>query len=222
MSNTSSGVRISSLPTPAAASERKYRPLLSSLGSLPDHRGWAQFQMSPGGPVLCLAGLRDWTGVHFGVFGIGPASISGCSGSHRHPFRGVRDRTGVRFGVCGIGPASVSGCAGSDRRYRPDLPRQTRAIDRTSLVRLALSTGAPVAPLPPPRTSPTRNDGLLEKHECVKVGVSPLRKSWCLLTQGVARLRRAMPTGGAGGSVRRGDAGVRVRDRNRGRRRGCG
>ena len=56
---------------------------------------------------------------------------------------------------------------------------------------------APVAPLPPPRRTPSRNASPsksrpfgntrsrppLEHHQCVKVGVSQVRKSWCLLTQ---------------------------------------
>ena len=55
---------------------------------------------------------------------------------------------------------------------------------------------APVAPLPPPRRTPSRNASPsnsrpfgntrsrppLEHHQCVKVGVSQVRKSWCLLT----------------------------------------
>ena len=41
---------------------------------------------------------------------------------------------------------------------------------------------APVAPLPPLRGSLTRNGPLTAEHRCVKVGVSQLRKSSCLLT----------------------------------------
>ena len=55
---------------------------------------------------------------------------------------------------------------------------------------------APVAPLPPPRRTPSRNASPsksrpfgntrsrppLGHHQCVKVGVSQVRKSWCLLT----------------------------------------
>ena len=41
---------------------------------------------------------------------------------------------------------------------------------------------APVAPLPPPRPSPTRNASPAQNLGCVKVDVSQLRKSSCLLT----------------------------------------
>ena len=55
---------------------------------------------------------------------------------------------------------------------------------------------APVAPLSPPRRTPSRNASPsksrpfgntrsrppLAHHQCVKVGVSQVRKSWCLLT----------------------------------------
>ena len=46
---------------------------------------------------------------------------------------------------------------------------------------------ASVAPLPPPRPSPTRNASPAQNLGCVKVGVSQLRESSCLLTP----LRRA-------------------------------
>ena len=63
---------------------------------------------------------------------------------------------------------------------------------------------APVAPLPPPRRTPSRNASPsnsrpfgntrsrppLEHHQCVKVGVSQVRKSWCLLTRDSAPIRK--------------------------------
>ena len=50
---------------------------------------------------------------------------------------------------------------------------------------------APVAPLPPHRRAPTRNDSPAQNLQCVKVRVSQVRKSSCLLT-----LRAAVPTRG--------------------------
>ena len=63
---------------------------------------------------------------------------------------------------------------------------------------------APVAPLPPPRRTPSRNASPsksrpfgntrsrppLGHHQCVKVGVSQVRKSWCLLTPTPASVAR--------------------------------
>ena len=49
--------------------------------------------------------------------------------------------------------------------------------------RFGLARGvATVAPLPPLRPSPTRNASPTQNRGCVKVGVSQLRKSGCLLT----------------------------------------
>ena len=42
---------------------------------------------------------------------------------------------------------------------------------------------APVAPLPPPRPSPTRHASPSQSPECAKVRVSQVRKSSCLLTR---------------------------------------
>ena len=58
---------------------------------------------------------------------------------------------------------------------------------------------APVAPLPPPRPSPTRHASPSQSPECAKVRVSQVRKSSCLLTgfsrhprrQSAAELHRA-------------------------------
>ena len=48
---------------------------------------------------------------------------------------------------------------------------------------------APVAPLPPPRPSPTRHASPSQSPECAKVRVSQVRKSSCLLTAGTRGAR---------------------------------
>ena len=84
---------------------------------------------------------------------------------------------------------------------------------------------APVAPLPPPRPSPTRIDCLPHNPGCVKVDVSQLRKSGCLLTQGRlpprrnaqgAELTRRLGTPASAGTAARSAARVRTCKRSRG------
>ena len=82
-----------------------------------------------------------------------PASNSTPS-EHRHPPPKQHSRC-VKVGVSQVRksgclltpgrPALSTGPPPADPRYRPDLPRQTRVIDRTSPGRFTLSTGPPPA-----------------------------------------------------------------------------